>query len=190
VFSAEPGASFTVAVREGSAFLQSQNPADQVQVQAQTRRYVLRPVGTGANFSVRARATRQIQVQVTDENDKPVPDVPVLFAVGAGGGGALGTGGAAAASITVSTNAQGIATTTFAAGTSPGTFSVSATIPGGQSIVAYSVTVQLAAGFFTATTITLLAVGAAAGTAVAVAARGNDTSRDTVGALPPDIRPK
>jgi hypothetical protein len=101
--------------------------------QATPRRTLIKPYNLGASTDVRARSTRSVQVRVTDENDKPIPDAPVIFlisggSVGGGGaasaGGASGGAGAAGASggsfagqtsITVTTNAQGIASTNFTA---------------------------------------------------------------------------
>lgn len=84
--------------------------------QAAPRRYLIKPYNLGASTDVRARSTRSIQVRVTDENDKPVPDVPVLFLLsggtkGANSGGSLG----GQSTLTVKTNAQGVAQTTFTA---------------------------------------------------------------------------
>ncbi len=129
--------------------------------QASTRRTLIKPYNLGASTDVRARSTRSVQVRVTDENDKPIPDVPVLFlisgasagaggagsaagAAGAGGAASGGAGGAAGASagslagqtsVTVTTNAQGIATTNFNASNFPGsTTRIRATVPGTDAV--------------------------------------------------------
>lgn len=160
---------------------------DQAQTTPQ-RNYRIRPVGLGAALSVRARATRQIQVQVVDENDRPVRDVPVLFALGSGGGGSFG-GAAAATSITVTTNAQGIATTTFTAGATPSSTSITATVPGTNASFTTSVTIS-AAPVLSATTLTVLAAaGGAAAAGIAVGVTRNNKQQD-ITPLPPDVRPR
>jgi hypothetical protein len=189
-YLASRGAHFQIRLQASQAdFSVAAGEVQQVQASPQ-RNYKIRPIGLGATLSVRARATRQIQVQVTDENDRPVPDVPVLFALGAGGGGSLGGGAAIATSITVTTNAQGIATTTFTAGLTPSTTSITASIPGTNVSFTTAVTINAAAGLLSTTTITLLAAaGGAAAAGVAVAVNKKDNKED-IKAQPPDVRPK
>ncbi len=190
-FIAKRASSFKVAVNDGRVDLNvARGEVEQTQPTAQ-RRYQLRPIGLGANLSVRARATRQIQIQVTDENNNPAPDVPVLFAVGPQGGGTFSAAGATAATnVTVRTDRRGVATVIFTAGPNPTATTITATIPGTDAIFTTSVTVSAAAAFLSTTTITLLAVaaGAAAGVAVAVAKDGNNP--EDIVAQPPIIRPR
>ena len=188
-FAASAGASLRIQTR-GGAVTASARRGEVRQVQAPQKRYFIKPVGMGANLSVRARSSRQIQVQVTDENDRPVPDVPVILALS--GVGSLGGGsGAAASTVTLTTNAQGLVTTTFSAGAVPGNASLTATIPGSTATFTTGIAVSTA-GFF-ATTAGLLVVAAAGAGAVATVAAvksGDSQSRETVVALPPDIRPQ
>lgn len=185
------GASFNVELRSGEPSITILRGEVQSQADPSQRRYRLRPVGVGANISVRARATRQIQVQVTDENDRPVPDVPILFALGSGGGGSLG-GGVAAGSLTVTTNAQGIATTSFTAGSAQGSNSITATIAGTNTSLTFGVTISAAAGIFTASTITVMVMAAVGGTLTGIGiARDNTNDRDrALTPLPPEITPR
>lgn len=191
-FIAKRASHFKVDVNEGQADLSVASGAVEQTQPAAQRRYQLRPIGLGANLSVRARATRQIQIQVTDENNNQAPDVPVMFAVGAQGGGTFTAAGAAAAatSVTVRTDRRGIATVIFTAGATPASTTITATIPGTNAIFTTSVTVSAATALLSTTTITLLAVagGVAAGVAVAVAKKNNNN--EDVVALPPDVRPK
>jgi hypothetical protein len=188
-FSASRGASFQIGLdEEGRAALDTISGDVIPEQQPAQRKYLVRPVGLGSNVSVRVRATRQIQVQVTDENDKPVPDLPVIFLLGGGGGqfaGAL-TGGA---SVTVTTNAQGMASTTFTAGPSTGSNTISATVEATRD--SWSGTINVVqAGFWTLRN-RLMVMGAAAaavGAGVAVSAAGGDDERLTP-IPPPDVRP-
>lgn len=187
-FAASAGAHFRVLARDGRATVTVAR-GDVQQVQTQQKQYFIRPVGMGASLSVRARSTRQIQIQVTDENDRPVPDVPVLFALGSGGGGSFG-GATAATTLTVTTNAQGIATTTFTAGANPASTSITASVPGSNASLTTSVNISAATGFLTTTTtLLLIAAGAAVTTAVVVATRNGD-DREAIRVQPPDIRPQ
>jgi hypothetical protein len=188
-YLATRASSFKVTVREGHANL-SVTRGEVEEIQTAQRRYQLRPIGIGANLSVRARATRQIQIQVTDENNNPAPDVPVLFAVGDPTGGTFSAAGAAAASsVTVRTDRRGIAAVIFTAGPNPASTTITATIPGTDAIFTTTVTIGAAAALLSTTTITLLAVagGAAAGTAIVIAKKNNP---EDVVARPPDVRPK
>jgi hypothetical protein len=165
-FTATSGAKFRLGIREGRAVLDREK--GDVAVQAQQRQYIIRPVGLGATISVRARSTRQIQVQVTDENDKPVPDVPVIFLL-SGRVGVLGSGPTAGTSITVTTNSQGLATTSFTAGPSSGSATISARVPGTNAVWTAMITTVVAAGIPTAAKIALVAgiSGVAAGLLIA-----------------------
>lgn len=190
-FIAKRSSRFKIDVSEGRVDLSVARGAVEEAQTTPQRRYQLRPIGIGANLSVRARATRQIQIQVTDENNNPAPDVPVLFAVGAQGGGTFSAAGAAAATnVTVRTDRRGVATVIFTAGANPTATTITATIPGTDAIFTTSVTVSAATAFLSTTTITLLAVagGVAAGTAIVVAKKNN--SNEDVVAQPPIIRPK
>jgi hypothetical protein len=180
---------FKVAVNEGRVDLSVTRGAVE-EVQTAQRRYQLRPVGLGANLSVRARATRQIQIQVTDENNNQAPDVPVMFTVGGQGGTLSAAGTTAATTVTVRTDRRGIATVIFTAGPNPASATVTATIPGTDAIFTTSITVSAATALLSSTSITLLAVGgaAAATTAVVVAKKGNNN--EGIVAQPPIIRPR
>jgi hypothetical protein len=188
-FAASPGASFRLGVREGQAVLKTE--AGQVnQVQTTQRNYIIRPVRSDSLTSVRARTTRQIQVQVTDENDRPVPDAPVIFSLADQAAGSLGGGAAAGGNVTVTTNAQGIATTSFTAGPSASSTSVTATVAGTSATTTIGVTTTVAAGILTGTTLAVVAAAVTAGTVATVVAVNNAGSDDPppVTVLPPVIR--
>jgi hypothetical protein len=191
-FHSSFGANFRVEMRAGGQpWLSVDSGNVQTQANPVQRKYTIRPVGLGAKLSVRARSTRQIQVQVTDENDKPVPDVPVLFAIGAGGGGGFGSGTAVAANVSITTNAQGIATTTFSAGQTASQTSITASIPGSDASWTGQLQISSAGGFLSATTLTLLGAAAAGViTGVVVVRNNNNPSRDPIQAQNPDIRPR
>ncbi len=189
-YQSSRGANFQLAVRDGKAIVEIENGKVQAQADPAQRRYKIRPIGIGSNFSVRARATRQIQVQVTDENDRPVPDVPVLFALGQGAGGSLGSGTTVAASATVTTNAQGMATTSFTAGATQGQTSITASVPGTNATWTANVSISLATGLATTTTIALIAAAAGATVATVVIARRGDGEREPIQGQPPIIRPQ
>lgn len=188
VFTASRGAGFRMRIREGEALL-DRVEGGVVGQQAQQRKYVIRPVGLGANISVRARETRQIQIQVTDENDNPVPDVPVIFLLGNPGAGSFGSGAAAASSVTVTTNAQGIATTSFTAGPGTGSSSITATVSGTNASWTATIGISAAAGALSVTTIVIIAAAAAAGATAAVVASNSDDTPRPVTVSPPVIRP-
>lgn len=144
--------------------------------QSAPTRYTLRPIGLGVTTSVRARSTRQIQIQVTDENDKPVPDLPVVFVMGGSSVGSLGSGGGTA--ITVTTNARGIATTTFNAGNTLGSNTVTARVEGTEYSWTGVFEVTKAAGFWTMrNTILVGAAVAAAGVATGMAVSSSGGKR-------------
>lgn len=189
VFQATPGASFRLTMSGEIPTLNIESGKVQTQTTPQ-RRYTVRPVGMGAKLSVRARSTRQIQVQVTDENDKPVPDLPILFALGQGSGGVLGSGAAAAANVTVTTNAQGLATTSFTAGQSAGGTSISATVPGTNASWTGEIKVNSSSGFLNPTNVAILAAAAAGIIATVVVLANRNQSREPILARPPDVRPK
>lgn len=189
-FATSAGASLRLHTR-GGAVTASARRGEVRQVQTSQKRYFIKPVGMGANLSVRARSSRQIQVQVTDENDRPVPDVPVVLALSSGLGSLGGGSGAAATTVTLTTNAQGLVTTTFSAGLAPGNASLTATIPGSSATFTTGIAVSTA-GFFATTAGLLVIAAAGAGAAATVAAvkSGDSQTRETVTALPPDIRPR
>ena len=190
VFMATRGSTFRVAAHEGRALAVATVGSVTEQSQATQTRYVVRPIGMGANISVRARSTRQIQVQVTDENDRPVPDVPIIFALGSSGAGSLGTGAAAALTVTVRTNAQGVASTQYTAGPDPSSTTLTATVEGTRySWIAQLSVTAAAAGFWTPLNTTLVVAGIAAGvaTGVYIGTRSNDPLSQNG---PPDIRPR
>ncbi|MCI0485038.1 MAG: hypothetical protein L0229_00280 [Blastocatellia bacterium] len=188
VFTASRGAEFRLRIREGEVLL-DKTEGEVVEQQDQQRKYIIRPVGLGANISVRARETRQIQMRVTDENDNPVPDIPVIFLLGNPGAGSFGSGAAAASSVTVTTNAQGIATTSFTAGPGAGSSSMTATVSGTNASWTGSIGISAAAaGGLSATTIAIIAAAAAAGATVAVVATKSDEPRP-ITVSPPVVRP-
>jgi hypothetical protein len=190
-FTALRGASFSVEAREGRALLNTTTGTVTEAQVAQPQYRIRPPVGQGGDISVKARATRQIQMQVTDENGRPMPDVPVVFALG-GGGGSLSSGAAAGSTVTVTTNAQGIATASFTAGPTTGSASVTATVAGTSVSATVGVTTA-AAGVLAGTTGIIAGVAAAAGAAATVVAvkKANDNgSVEPIAAQAPNITPK
>ncbi|MCI0488150.1 MAG: hypothetical protein L0229_16300 [Blastocatellia bacterium] len=186
-FTAAPGSRFHLKVSEGRATIDTEVGEVSLEQQPAQRTYVLRPVGIGANISVRTRATRQIQIQVTDENDRPVPDLPIVFALGGQGLGSLGSGATTGATITVNTNAQGIASAAFTAGDTAGSTTVTATVEGTRFSWTGNISVEKAKGFWT-TQNTLIVAGIAAGAGVAIGiAATNDEERDPIVAIPPPV---
>ena len=186
-FTATPGSRFHMDVSEGIATIDTAAGDVSVEQQPTQRNYVVRPVGIGANISVRTRATRQIQIQVTDENDRPVPDLPIVFALGGQGLGSLGTATTTGATITINTNAQGIATVAFTAGDTTGTTTVSATVEGTRASWTGNISIEKAAGFWTLRN-SLIVAGAAAGAGIAIGiAATNDGERDPIVAIPPPV---
>jgi hypothetical protein len=164
-FTASEGSRFRAIARAGLPLINVFAGEVRRELQAGQRQYIIRPVGVGSNFSVRARSTRQIQIQVTDENDDPVPDLPILFALGGRGIGTLGSGAAAGETATVNTNAQGLANVEFTAGDTVGSDTISATIEGTRISWIAQVSVVKAAGFWSTRNV-LLMLGAAAGAGV------------------------
>jgi len=195
VFTSSRGASFHVGVTEGRAALTTLAGTVRVEQTAQSElniRFVDelgRPAASGAQLSVRVRAARQIQVRVTDKNDRPVPDMPVVFALAGQGGGTLGSGATAGTSLSVTTNAQGIATTSFSAGATPASTSVTAAVPGTSASTAIGVTTTAATGVITGTTLGIVAAVAGGTVATVVAVKQAQGNREPVTALPPNITP-
>ena len=167
--------------------------------QATPRRTLIKPYNLGASTDVRARSTRSVQVRVTDENDKPIPDAPVIFLISGGsvaGGGAAGAGGAAGGaggagslagqtSVTVTTNAQGIASTNFNASNFPGSSArISARVQGTDAVWEGTFNVITAArGFWSPQT--AVPVFAIIGTAVGIGIYKIATKKGPV--VTPDI---
>jgi hypothetical protein len=189
-FTASSGARFHIDARSGSPALKT-IAGEVTMEQTAQRRYTLRPVGLGANLSVRARATRQIQIQVTDENDQPAPDVPVVFTVGTAGSPSLGTVAATATTVgassaTVRTDRRGIAAVIFTAGDIQGATPITATVEGTRFSYTFNVTVS-SAGFWTGRkTATVVGIGAALAVGLALGLRGRDELRPLP---PPDVKP-
>lgn len=183
-FAASGGAAFNIDARSGDPALKT--IAGMVAAEQTTqRRYVVRPIGLGANISVRARATRQIQVQVTDENNQPAPDVPVVFSVGGGAGPALGTI-AGAATSTVRTDRRGRAAVIFLAGDIQGGTTITATVEGTRFSWTGNITVG-PAGFWTARkSATVAGIGAALAIGLTLGLRSKDPLRPLP---PPDVKP-
>jgi hypothetical protein len=197
VFTASRGATFKLGVNEGHPVLTTmagkvraeQLPQSDLKIQVVDE--FGRPVASGAKLSVRARSTRQLQVRVTDKNDHLVPDAPVVFLVGGQGGGTLGSGAAAGTSVTVTTNAQGIAATSFTAGPTSASTSVTATVAGTTTFTTIGVSTTVAAGIFTGTMLGIIAAAVAGGTVAAVVAlKQSQGNKEPVTALPPNITPK
>ncbi|MBI3649652.1 MAG: hypothetical protein HY231_01240 [Acidobacteria bacterium] len=181
VFTSSKGAAFRVSAKDGVALVSAAYGTIEEQQPATPKKYFVRPVGLGAQTSVRARSTRQIQVQVTDENDKPVPDIPIIFALGSAGAGTLGSGSAAGATATVQTNAQGQATVQFTAGENASTTDITATVEGTRYSWTGSLSVAAAgAGFWTPLNTTLVIAGAAAGIGLGVYFGTRNNSKDPV----------
>lgn len=186
-FDAGHGSDFRVAVTRARSVLTTYSGT--VAEQTQQRRYILRPYDSGLNLSVRARSTRQIQVQVTDENDQPIPDIPIIFALATRGQafGTLGSGSAAGSTSTVTTNAQGIAGTSFNAGADAGSSEVTATIEGTDIAITFNVSVLAKTGFWTTRNTLLILAAAGAGIAIAIATSGGEEEFRPI--PPPQVRP-
>jgi len=194
-FTTSPGATFKLGVNEGQVMLTTiagkvrAEPLRQSDLKIQFVDELGRPVTSGAGLSVRARSTRQVQVRVTDKNDRPVPDTPVIFLL-AGQGGTLGSGVTAGTSVTVATNAQGVAATSFTAGPASASSSVTATVAGTTTSTTIGVTTT-AAGILTGTTLGIVAAAVAGGTVAAVVVvKQLQNNKEAVTALPPNITPK
>lgn len=186
VISSSPGAAFRVLTRGAGARVETISGSVETQQPAQ-RRYVVRPVGSGSNISVRARATRQIQVRVTDENDDPVPDIPIIFALGSGGGNFAGSFSGGGTSVTVRTDSQGVARTDFTADSSALNNTITATVEGTRFTWEGTITVT-AGGFWTArNTAIIVAIAAGAAVGIAIAATRDDEELRPI--PPPQVRP-
>lgn len=197
-FTAEPGASFGVGVRDAQARLirlagdvsvQDQPVPQDVKIQMVDD--LGRPLSAGSQLSVRARSTRQVQVQVTDRNDKPLPDLPVLFSLGNPCLGSLGLGVAAAASFRQKTDKRGIATVPFLAGAAKCAASILVKVEGTNASVSIQTSVLQPKGFFSAQN-TLIVVGAAAAAGVVtgvVVAKSGSSSEPIRAVPPPTIKP-
>jgi hypothetical protein len=100
---------------------------------ASPRKYSILPAESGYQTRILATNTRELKFRVTDEHSQPVPGLPVTFTLNTSEGkgiGALGYGQNADNSFTVVTDAQGVATVPFKAGSKPGSVSISATVEG------------------------------------------------------------
>jgi hypothetical protein len=166
----DDGASGRVELAPGTTVTLSL-PAATPPRQAQPRR-TIRPVGSGPNISLKAGNALQLQVQVTDENDRPVRDEAVVFTLSDPASGSLGAPGGAAGSVTATTDANGIATTTFTAGKSASSTSITAS-SGGASF-SYRARIRAGLGL-----LALLLIGGAAAatvtTVVLVSRNGEET---------------
>ena len=88
---------------------------------------------SGQSTQVTTAFATLLKALVTDTNNNPVPNVDVTFTAPSTGASGTFTGGGAI--VTVTTDSSGIATaTTLTAGTTAGTFNVSASISGGASV--------------------------------------------------------
>jgi hypothetical protein len=196
-FTAEPGASFGVSVRDAHASLVKVAGAVSVQDQPIPQDVKIRlvdelgrPVSSGSQLSVRARSTRQVQVQVTDKNDKPLPDLPVLFSLGDPCLGSLGLGVAAGASFRQKTDKRGIAAVPFVAGAAKCAASILAKVEGTNASVSIQTSVVQNRGFWN-TQNTLIVVGAVvvAGIVVGVVVANSGSSEPIRAVPPPTIKP-
>lgn len=186
IFSSSRGAAFRLMTRGAGATVETISGSVETQQPAQ-RRYVVRPVGSGSNISVRARTTRQIQVRVTDENDDPVPDIPIIFALASSGGNFAGSFPGGGTTVTVRTNAQGIARTDFTSGSAAVTNTISAVVENTRFSWEGTLTVT-AGGFWTARN-TAIIVGIAAGAAIGIAIAATSDDEEIRPLPPPRVNP-
>lgn len=135
-FTTSDGANFRVNTRDGRATIDVTSGEVETERQVAQRDLKIRlvepnadplkpPIDLGLRLDVERRTRRETQWQVTDEHDKPVPDIPLILAV-AGNIGRFGN----AATFTGTTNAQGIMSAPFTAGSAPADGTISANIPG------------------------------------------------------------
>jgi len=196
-FTAEPGASFVIGVRDAQASLirlagdvsvQDQPVPQDVKIRLVDE--LGRPVSSGSQLSVRARSTRQVQVQVTDQNDKPLPDLPVLFSLGNPCLGSLGLGVAAAASFRQKTDKRGIAAVPFVAGAAKCAASILIKVEGTNASVSVQTSVVQSKGFLnTQNTLIIVGVAAAAGIAAGVVVANSGSSQPIRAVPPPNLKP-
>lgn len=195
-FTAEQGARFGVGIEDGRALLVKMTGVVTAQDQAIPQNVKIRlvddlgrPVASGSQLSVRARATRQVQVQVTDKNDKPLPDLPVLFSLGDPCLGSLGLGVAAGGTFRQKTDKRGIAAVPLVAGAARCAASILAKVEGTNASISIQTNVVQSKGFWN-TQNTLIVVGAAAAagiiTGLVVANSGSEPIRAVP---PPNIKP-
>ncbi len=114
---------------------------------ASPRKYFIIPVESGYQTSVQATKTRELKFRVADERSQPAPGLPVTFIlnnIDGKGIGTLGYGQNADNSFTVVTDAQGVATVPFKAGSKPGSVSISAAVEGASEPQSNVVTVTKA----------------------------------------------
>jgi hypothetical protein len=149
--------------------------------------------GEGAINNVKQRVNREPIVQVEDENHKPVAGAVVVFLLP--DQGASGTFAGGSHTLTVTTNAQGRATTGRIQRANSGQMQirVTASLGGETAATVITQTNVLGAGAgaaagglsLTAKVLIVLAVagGAAAGTAVAVTRGGSSSSPGSPGAI-------
>ena len=187
-FTSSEGAVFDADIREGKALITLKSGRVSPEVQAEQHQYNIAPVGHGMNIDVPVGSLQQIKVQVT-ENDKPVSDVGVLFTLDPSGIslGRLGLGTLAGNSITIVTNADGIASVPFTAGSSKGTGAISATVEGTRAswtgqirVTSKSITTSRSALW---TIIGLVGAGAAAGITYALT-----RDRDSIQVQSPEVK--
>ena len=196
-FTAEPGASFGVGVRDARASLirlagdvsvQDQPVPQDVKIRLVDE--LGRPVSSGSQLSVRARSTRQIQVQVTDQNDKPLPDLPVLFSLGNPCLGSLGLGVTAAASFRQKTDKRGIAAVPFVAGAAKCAASILIKVEGTNASVSVQTSVVQSKGFLnTQNTLIIVGVAAAAGIAAGLVVANSGSTEPIRAVPPPNLKP-
>jgi len=147
-FTTSDGANFRVKTRDGRALIDVTSGEVETEPQAAQRDLKIRlvepnadplkpPIDLGLRLDVERRTTREAQWQVTDAHDKPVPDIPLVLTI-AGNIGRFGN----AATFTGTTNAQGIVSAPFTAGSAPGEGTISANIPGTNVSADVRVTVK------------------------------------------------
>ncbi len=130
VYAASPGTSAAFSLDGTTAYVDVYTGAVIPQASTGGGQYFLKPVGLGADVSVRARSTRQLQIQVTDERGKARPNVPIVFALGDPGAGTLAAGGMAGSTVVAVTDASGIATVVLNAGSTNWRTTITATVEG------------------------------------------------------------
>jgi hypothetical protein len=190
-YTAEPGASFGIDVRDARASLIKRAGVVSVQDQPIPQDVKIRmvddlgrPVASGSQLSVRARSTRQVQVQVTDKNDKPLPDLPVLFSLGDPCLGSLGLGVAAGGTFRQKTDKRGIAAVPLVAGAARCAASILAKVEGTNASVSIQTNVVQNKGFWN-TQNTLIVVGAAAAAGIITGVVVTNSSNEPIRAVPP-----
>jgi hypothetical protein len=105
----------------------------------------VRPAGDAETATVGSRYPNRLRVKVLDARGKPAQGVSVTFTLGAGGAGGSGAAAAGASfagganQATATTNAAGIASSPrFAANTTAGTFTATASATGANALASFA----------------------------------------------------